>query len=124
MQQSQEPKSFQPDVKVVSNLDAMVSAPVGVQLHGKIIKIRPMSTRNFAVVSAALAEMVTLKDKPDLTDADAKKLYQQLFLDVVDDLTIEDIERMETPQILALYQIILDCYGGRAQVDAEKKNVN
>jgi hypothetical protein len=65
-----------------------------------------------------------MKDNPNLTDDDAKKFYKSLFLDVVDNLTIEDIERMETPQILALYQIILDCYAGRAQIDVEKKNVN
>jgi hypothetical protein len=124
MQSAQGSPQIKPDVKVVSNLDAMVSAPVGVQIHGKIVQIRPMSVRNFAVVSQKLAEMISMKDNPNLTDDDAKKFYKSLFLDVVDNLTIEDIERMETPQILALYQIILDCYAGRAQIDVEKKNVN
>jgi hypothetical protein len=120
-------KSAPVPVKVVANLDALVLTPIGVQINGKVVHIKPMSVEQMAIVSMRLAEIVQLKQRNDAGTAEWKEAdasYKKLFADSVEGLSAADMSKMQVPQILALYQLIIDCYAGRAQVDAEKKNVN
>lgn len=113
------------NVKIVSDLDALVQDPVGFVFNGRTYVVKPMTTEQFSKVVLILAEIDQLRAKFAAQGGEwdeAKRKYQRLFDVAVDGLTASDYSKMEKPQTIALFQIILRCVGGEAQVDQEKKS--
>jgi hypothetical protein len=115
------------EAMVVSNLDRLISNPVGVILHGKKRIIKQMTTNHFLVVSRELHELDMLRRRSESNEVlDEKEVAQKhcdLFKSCVEPFDSYDMDKMTYPQIAALFQVILDCVGGKAQVVEEKKNL-
>lgn len=113
-------------VEVVSDLDRLISKPVGFRLLGRVHAIKPMSTEQFLVVSNELGKIDSLirRARESGVSSDyAVDRYFKLFSACIDTITKEDLNKMTYPQIAALFQLILNCVNGKAQVEEEKKNL-
>lgn len=114
------------EVEIVSDLDRLISKPIGFKLHGKNHAIKPMSTEHFLVVSNELGKIDAMMKKARVTDIAQDEIvekYFKMFSSCVDTLEKDDLNKMTYPQIAALFQLILDCVNGKAQVESEKKNL-
>lgn len=111
------------DAEPVTDLDAIIAAPVTFRFDGKIHKLKPMQLDEYLKFSNAQSRLLAnLKD--DAPKLNARELARQ-YLDVVssicDTITIEDILRMEQVQVAALYQLIIDITTGQVKTEAGKK---
>lgn len=119
-------KKIPENIKIVRDLDRLISTPIGVTLFGKTIVIKPMTTEHFLSVCQSLGELDALKARSRTTaieEKEAVKKYHELFSVACEGLTKDDLMKMEYAQIGALFQAVLDCVNGKAQVQEEKKNL-
>ena len=115
------------NARIVTNLDRLVAEPVGVMLLGKRRIVKPITTEQFLKLSRELAAIDMLRMKAQTEPLDEKEVvekYSELFKIAVEPFSGDDMNKMTYPQMAALFQVILDCVGGKAQVEDEKKNVN
>lgn len=116
-------RSQENEVKVIVDLDRLVSESVGFMLHGKIRRIKPMTQEQFFIVVNEIASLDMIRTKKDFNAVTLRKAYLTLFKKACEPITDEDIKKMTDAQIAALVQQILDCVRGKAQVSTEKKTL-
>ena len=109
------------EVKVVVDLDRLVSESVGFMLHGTVRRIKPITQEQFFFVINELAALDSMRLGKEYTLEDLRKAYLSLFKKACEPIDDNDLKRMTDSQIAALVQQIVDCVRGRAQVSAEKK---
>jgi hypothetical protein len=113
------------DDVVVSDLDAIAGKEVAFKWRGRKYLIRPMTTEQFFNLSRQLVELDKLTHvKDDNGDALLGRwaaAYAKLFKIACPEITLNDVEDMTQAQIAALFNLILECVAGKAQVDIEKK---
>ncbi len=109
------------DIRVVTDLDRLVSESVGFRWNGKVHLIKPMSTEVFLFVLKDLARMDAIY-KSKIRDEDTiLRTYASLFQNVCDTISYDDVLKMSHAQITALFREIMDCVKGKAQSDESQK---
>lgn len=94
-------------VKVIADLDALISQPIGFKYLGKDFIIDPMTTENFIQITKALHDMeVALK--ADGMDQDAIYLTYYNFIHALcKSITLSDIKKAALPQLHALMALLI-----------------
>jgi hypothetical protein len=101
---------------VVADLDRLESHSVGFVLHGKTHIIRPIRVKEFYAVLGKLSAFMDLSKKEKLTDDELNQGYLEIIKSLCDSVTLKDIEKCTRPQIAGMFQIIVNCILGKAQV--------
>jgi len=109
------------DVKVVADLDRMISDPVGFRFQGKIHVIKPMTQEVFLRAASAFAKMDQMRKDPVYDPEKLIAVYVDLFNKVCDTIGENEIRSMTDAQRGAVVQQIVDCITGRAHADEDKK---
>lgn len=107
--------------EVVSDLDALVSKPVGFRLHGRTHKIPPLKNLDFMRAVNAFAGVDLLRAKDQITDIELLEAYERVFAIMCPTVTRKQLEEMEQSQVAALFNLCCETVMGKAQVRAEKK---
>jgi hypothetical protein len=100
----------------------MISKSIGFRLNGEVYEIRPIDVSTFFKVSNSLAKMDMLKSKEKIGQDELLNSYAEIFSLVCPEIKREMLDNMTHGQIGALFNLILECIMGKAQVDAEKKS--
>lgn len=111
------------EVRVVADLDRLVSESVGFMLHGKVRRIKPLTQETFLKVINELATLDMLRTSKDFEPIKLRKAYLSLFSKACEPMSDSDLKQMTDAQIGALVQQIIECVTGRAQASGEKKNL-
>jgi hypothetical protein len=111
------------EVRVMMDLDRLISEPVGFMLHGKIRCVKPLTQKNFMYMTNELAALDTIRLSGERDPAKIRKAYLELFRKACEPITEDDLTKMTDAQIGALVQQIIECVTGRAQASGEKKTL-
>lgn len=111
------------EVRVVTDLDRLISEPVGFMLHGQVRRIKPLTQENFLYMVNELAALDMLRSEKERNPEKIRAAYMALFKKACEPITDEDLKRMTDAQIGALVQQIIECVTGRAQASGEKKTL-
>lgn len=113
-------------VRVIADLDRLVSEPVGFRYAGKVHRIKPMSTEVFLSVLRDLARVHEIQRlKIQVDEGTMTKVMAALFMDVCDTLTYDDIAEMTYAQRTSLFANIIDIVKGSTKDEggqAQKKS--
>lgn len=116
---------IRPDVRIVTDLDRMVSDPVGFRWNGKVHIIKPMSNEVFLGVFNELARMDAINQeiiKGATIDRDGITLaYASLFGIVCDTIKLKDVRQMTNAQMTGLFKEIMECVTGKAHAEVSQK---
>lgn len=107
--------------QVVADLDALMVEDVPFKLFGKVFKIQPPTTLNFLAFTNELIEVQNFMEKKSVTPAECIERYVALISAVCPEFDKATIEKMQQPQIAALFQLVLDSVRARSQGEAKKK---
>lgn len=110
------------EVEVVSDLDALISKTVGFKFQDAIYGIKPLDMNEFLLVTNELAKLDALKTNKIKEVDQLLDGYQGLF-DACLDKQI-DVKTMRYTQVTAVFNLILECMMGKAQLEMEKKSPN
>lgn len=116
-------RKAQVDLRVVANLDDIITRSSAFVLHGKSHTIEPMSVERFMKWSAALAELFALKEKKDIQTEELLDAYTHAFQSVCPSITRKDIENSSQAQLAGLYGLILDHVAGKIHTEESKKKL-
>jgi hypothetical protein len=108
---------------LVADLDKIVAETAAFRLHGTVRYIRPIPAEKFFRYAAALGDLSALKDKT-LDQKSFVLAFFEVIKNVVDPITLADVEGCTLQQIAALYSVILDCVTGKeekTEIDEKKK---
>lgn len=111
------------EVKVIVDLDRLISESVGFMLHGKLRRIKSMTQENFLRVVNELAALDLMRAKSERDPKALHAAYIKLFKQACEPINDEDLNKMTDAQIGALVQNIIECVTGRAQASGEKKTL-
>lgn len=118
------PDRMSSDTLIVTDLDRMISKPVGFRWNGRIHKIRPMTNETFLRVINELAKMDAAYKSENKDEEVIVRLYHGLFSSVCDTISYKDVKKMSYAQVAALFKEIVACVTGKAHVeDMEKKTL-
>lgn len=109
------------NLEVLSDLDELISRSVGFRFQGKLYEIKPLDLEEFFIVSNSLAKLDDLRTKKIKDEVTLLNAYQELFDGIVTPHL--DVKKMRYYQVAALFNLILECIMGKAQVDYEKKTL-
>lgn len=115
------PRASHPDVKMVTDLDRMISDPVGFRWKGKVHKIKPMNNETFLRVLNELAKMEKFSRVGSRDTQAVMHIYAGLFATVCDTITLKDVKQMSYAQVITLYREIMACVTGKAYFEGEEK---
>jgi hypothetical protein len=108
-----------PEATVVSDLDAMVAAPIAFRLHGKVHHLKPITVKEFFAYSNAMLSLQRLEDAEKMSADQIIDLYFSLMSSVCESITHHDIKAMTQAQAVALVKLIIDHVTGKTQVGPE-----
>jgi hypothetical protein len=97
-----------------ADLDAIISEPIYFKLHGKRHEIKPVTTQEFLVVSAALSNMWDMMSKKQVPPDEVIDRYTEVIQSVCDTVTRKDVEDMQQSQAVGLMQLVMDTMTGQA----------
>ena len=107
--------------KIVADLDAIKSEPVGFVLHGKEFTIQPLDVVGFMSMLDEYMTLMDLKKMENVTPEALVERYFNCFSKVIPEITKKDINAMTHQQCAALYELVMDTITGK--VFAEKKSL-
>lgn len=110
------------EVKVISDLDRLISEHTGFKWQGKVHVINPISTELFLKLTAEFDRLQGLLKQDDRDQKLVLDSYAKLFGAVCDTITIHDVREMTFAQIGALFALVMRCVTGQAQVEGQKKS--
>lgn len=109
-------------VQVLTDLDRIISTPVGFRWKGRIHQIKPMSNEVFLSVLRDLARIHEVNRSGMKQDNEKMlRVYAALFMDVCDTITYDDVKEMLPAQVTALFSEIMDCVKGKTKPDEAQK---
>lgn len=108
-------------VRIVTDLDRLVSGPVGFRWNGKIHVIKPMSTATFLRALNEMAKMGGMSGDQLKDIGKINRAYHGLFSTVCDTVSLKDVESMSQAQVMNLYREINRCVTGEAEPTATEK---
>jgi len=114
---------------VVADLDALLNESVYFKLHGKTHEIKPLSAKQFLILTNNLGHLLDLKEKSEITPDELVDRYYDLVSSCCETISKDDIKNMTQQQIAGLFQLVMDALTGKAQAQskheiAEKKTLN
>lgn len=109
--------------EIFADLDALLVEDSYFKYNGRIWRIRPISTLNFFQFSNATANINVLlgKDRKKATVEEVDNAYVDFFTSCIEDMTREDILKMNMIQRAALMNGVVDHVQGRVQGASGKK---
>lgn len=123
-------------VKVIADLDLLVSQPIGFKYLGRDHVIQPMTTANYIEVVKALHDMEMIvgkrQDDPDFDQDSIYAAYHRFVSALCKTISIEDIKKAKLPQLHALMALMISHIKGEtasdmvetpAESDIEKKKM-
>ncbi len=120
-----------PEVKVIADIDEIISQPIGFRFNGRIYTIQPISTRVFVHVAQELQSFTQLlkkKETEEITEDEIYNSYYRWVKSVCPEISQADIRKMTVAQLNALMNLIIEHMTGRTAKemlgDAEKKKMN
>lgn len=111
------------EVLLGADIDAVREKPFAFKLAGMIHVIKPMNVVQFVEVTEALAHLDSLKSKK-CSKEELLAAYDNLFGRVCGSVTREMLENMNSSQVAALLNTIIEFIMGKAHLEAEKKRPN
>lgn len=118
-------------VKVIADLDLLISQPIGFKYLGRDYVIDPMTTRNYIEVVKGLHDIEVLTSNRDSTTLeDTYQAYYKFVHALCKTMTLEDIKKATLPQLAALMNLLIrhikgettgDMVGEPQVEDVEKK---
>ena len=114
------------DIRVVVDLDSLISEPVGFRFRGKIYQIQPVTTRQFMQMSQVLGELQSLntaqKSGTEVHEETINAAFHRYVSAICPELTMELLVSMTLAQRGALLTLILRHATGTVdQPETEKK---
>jgi hypothetical protein len=100
---------------VISDLDAMVSEPVGFVLHGRTHVIKPITLEEFYKFVNAWTAVLSWKDSEKVGPREYLSGLTALFQSVCDSITPDDVSKLTQAQAGALFSLIVESVTGKAQ---------
>jgi len=114
----------QPGVRLITDLDLLVTQPVGFKWKGKVHFIKPMSTAVYLGLLERLARMDAIYKQGSKDHRLVIRAYAELFSFVCETIRYKDVEEMTQAQIRGLFAEIMATVTGKAQAEiAEKKTL-
>lgn len=105
-------KPTRDDVEVYANLDKLIAEPLKFELFGKVRRLKPVTTEEFYKLVNALVTFNDLTAQTDTTPDQVIDKISDVFCSICDDITREDVSKMNRIQIGALYSLIMEhAYG-------------
>jgi hypothetical protein len=111
------------EVKVLVDLDRLISESVGFMLHGEVRRIKPITQETFLYVINELAALDLMRQGKVSSLEELRVAYLALFKKACEPFNDDDLKKMTDAQIGALVQKIIDCVRGTAQASGEKKTL-
>lgn len=112
-------------VKVISDLDALISQPIGFKYLGKDHIIEPMTTENYIEVCQGLYDMdIVARRKEDDPEFEKDAIYAAYFRfihSVCKTITLEDLKKAKIAQLHALIALIIKHVKGETSPDMIEK---
>jgi len=111
--------------EIFTDLDALQVEDSWFKYMGRSWRIRPITTLNFFRFSNGVANIQELlkKSEAQITIEQVDKAYVDLFTSCIDEMTAEDVLKMNMLQRAALMNLVVDHVQGRVQGQASgKKN--
>jgi hypothetical protein len=110
------------EVRVVSDLDAILTRTVAFTFNGRTHKIPPLALSDFLLLTEGMARIESLKTKMTLSEAEVLDAYEALFRPACPTLRRREIDQMTVQQIGALHELIVKHVIGAKQFETEKKS--
>jgi hypothetical protein len=109
--------------EVVSDLDALISAPVAFKFQDRTWKIKEIDTEQFLLLTENFARLDKLRTQKKITVEDLSKAYADLICDACPQMTPKVVMNMTQAQVGALLQLIIDTVTGKDQAKQLKKKI-
>jgi hypothetical protein len=117
----------EPRIKIITDLDALVSNSIGVKLGGKVYRINPVDTETFMKLSANLSAIQKILDKrekgEEIFDAEVYEVYTDFIQSVCPDITLSVLKSCTLAQINALVVTITKHMMGGTQNEMQSDEV-
>lgn len=120
-------------VKVIADLDLLISQPIGFKYLGRDYVIDPMTTKNYFEVIKGLHDIEVLTSNRDSTTLEETyQAYYRFVHALCKTITLEDIKKATLPQLSALMNLLIkhikgettgDMVGEAEVTDSEKKKI-
>jgi hypothetical protein len=111
----------QKPVKLITDLDLLVSQPIGFRYLGRDHVIEPMTTQNFIDVVKALHDIEVIasrsEDHPEFDQEEIYLAYHRFVSALCDSITLEDIKKAKLPQLHALMALLTKHIKGETTPD-------
>lgn len=114
---------------IVADLDAIIAKPVTFRLAGKLHELKPVSLKQYMGFINKLGLIDTIAKQADKKEVKMietlTRHLAEVFGEVCDTITIDDVRKMSYSQAVALYSLIIELMQGKlhARVEnTEKKN--
>lgn len=114
--------------QIVADLDAIIATPITFRLAGRIHELKPISLKQYMGFLNKLGTIDSLAKQVNKTDVKMidtlTRHMADIFGEVCETISIEDVKKMSYAQAVALYSLIIELMQGKlhARVDNEKKN--
>lgn len=97
----------------VRDLDAIVSDPIGIKLHGRVRMLKPIETMQFLKFMNQWQEFGKWqREVKDATPNSVIDKLHNLLNTVCDDISKEDIEKMTNSQVAAVIDVVFKTISG------------
>ena len=107
--------------KIVADLDAIKSEPVGFYLFEKLHIIKPLNVEEFMGYVDEYVNLMDLKNRTEVSAEELIEKYYRCFSKVIKTLTIDDVKNMSQQQCAALYELVMDTITGKVFTTEKKK---
>lgn len=127
------PARQKPAVKVIADLDSIVSQPIGFRFMGKDYVIEPVTTEKFMQIAGALERMQNIAkehaENKGITQEDVYESYHDFIKSLCPKITVKDLRSMALPQLHAVINLMIrhitgqtdDQMVGESEIHSEKK---
>jgi len=106
----------------IVDLDAIIAEPVYFKWNGKIHEIKPITVKEFLKYANANSKLLSSLQSDDKQPWETlASQYHSVIASVCDTISIDDVLKMEQPQVAALYQLIVDRITGTVDLGNGKK---
>lgn len=118
----------EPQVKIISDFDSILSEQVGFKFHGKVHVLRPVDVKNFMKMTLAYQNLLKMiQDRSEgtpLTSDEVFEKYFELISPIVPSIRYPDIRSMTLVMLNNLVNLVFRQLSGDPSLadSTEKKN--
>lgn len=112
------------DIKMIVDLDRLISEPVGFRFRGRVHQIKPLTNAQFFRVINDFTQLQWLAKQEKVDHQQVIGGYAKIFQTCCPTISNNDVASMTPSQMAALFQQIHDIVTGKAfSPDEEKKTL-